>query len=175
MQVLVRDPNIVPASTVSQAQQITGKSLPKSDSHSGGEVEGTRPTTPRAGRVLIISFVSHSETVPSGALAYARPFSKGGDHIVIIADRLKAHIDRGQQHAAGVLAHVFTHEITHMLQRLNRHSDSGLMKPRWTSDDFSSMAYKRQASALHSISRWQASAAGAYASLARMELLCSWI
>jgi hypothetical protein len=31
------------------------------------------------------------------------------------------------------------HEITHILQRIDRHSATGVMKDRWTAGDFSAM------------------------------------
>jgi hypothetical protein len=34
------------------------------------------------------------------------------------------------------LAHVMAHELTHVLQRVCRHSDSGIMKARWTIHDY---------------------------------------
>jgi hypothetical protein len=34
------------------------------------------------------------------------------------------------------------HEITHMLQGINEHSAEGIMKARWTQDDFSRMIAK---------------------------------
>jgi hypothetical protein len=37
------------------------------------------------------------------------------------------------------LAHVLAHEITHMLQGTDRHSDSGIMKARWNSEDYFEM------------------------------------
>jgi hypothetical protein len=41
-----------------------------------------------------------------------------------------------------LLAHVMVHEITHMLQGINEHSAQGIMKGRWTQDDFSCMIVK---------------------------------
>src|SRR5262249_9037943 len=39
-----------------------------------------------------------------------------------------------------LLAHVLAHEIGHVLQRNNAHSESGVMKAHWTADDLGSMA-----------------------------------
>jgi hypothetical protein len=41
-----------------------------------------------------------------------------------------------------VLAHVLIHEITHMLQGVARHSESGVMKSQWTAEDQRAMASK---------------------------------
>lgn len=43
---------------------------------------------------------------------------------------------------SGVIAHVMAHEITHILQGVNRHSESGVMKATWTLEDFSEMAIR---------------------------------
>ena len=40
------------------------------------------------------------------------------------------------------LAHVLVHEITHILQASDRHSDSGVMKARWIAQDYEAMARK---------------------------------
>jgi hypothetical protein len=34
------------------------------------------------------------------------------------------------------MAHVIVHEITHILQGIDRHSNSGIMKALWTSTDY---------------------------------------
>jgi hypothetical protein len=61
-----------------------------------------------------------SHTAPSehsGALAFALPY-------------------RG----TAVLAHVMAHEITHLLEAVSWHSETGVMKARWDADDFIRMA-----------------------------------
>jgi hypothetical protein len=37
---------------------------------------------------------------------------------------------------------MLVHEITHILQGVSRHSDSGIMKARWEEDDYSHMDTK---------------------------------
>jgi hypothetical protein len=39
-----------------------------------------------------------------------------------------------------LLAHVMTHEITHVLEGINRHSETGMMKGQWTETDYRAMA-----------------------------------
>jgi len=41
-----------------------------------------------------------------------------------------------------LLAHVLVHEITHILQGTCRHSDTGIMKARWTHQDYMEMGQK---------------------------------
>jgi hypothetical protein len=44
-----------------------------------------------------------------------------------------------------LLAHVLVHEITHLIQGINRHSDRGVMKARWDEDDYEQMRSRRLA------------------------------
>jgi hypothetical protein len=73
-----------------------------------------------------------------GVLAFARVYE--GVHITVFWDR----IERQPRFAPPVvvLAHVLVHEITHILQTVNRHSESGVMKSRWTAEDHREMASK---------------------------------
>jgi hypothetical protein len=72
-----------------------------------------------------------------GALAFARVYE--GVHIDVFCDRLE-RMAPGAAMAAPLLAHVLVHEITHMLQGVDRHSGSGVMKPCWTGPDYAEMA-----------------------------------
>ena len=74
-----------------------------------------------------------SDFEPS-AMAYALPFQ---DRIQVLYDRI-ARVAPGNA-APAILAHVLVHEITHVLERVCRHSETGVMKARWTSDDFHAM------------------------------------
>jgi hypothetical protein len=68
-----------------------------------------------------------------GALGFARVYE--GVHITVFYDRILHH-----GNAAGVvLGHVMVHEITHILQGVSRHSESGIMKAIWTTADYREM------------------------------------
>jgi hypothetical protein len=71
------------------------------------------------------------------AVAYALPYE--ASHIVVFYDRLRQH---GSARLPVVLAHVLVHEITHMLQGVCRHSESGVMKARWTTREYDEMAFQ---------------------------------
>ncbi len=73
-----------------------------------------------------------------GALAYARPYE--GTHIRVLYDRLKQQNEQSQWLI--VLAHVLVHEITHILQGVSQHSESGVMKASWEKADLYEMAFK---------------------------------
>jgi hypothetical protein len=67
-----------------------------------------------------------------GALAHA--FVYEGANIEVFYDRVRKAIER--QSVPILLAHVLIHEITHMLQGIERHADSGVMKGHWSYPDF---------------------------------------
>jgi hypothetical protein len=86
--------------------------------------------------------VSISDNTPAnqlpGALAYALPYE--GTHIVVFYDRIQGQVDRSM--VPRLLAHVLVHEITHILQRVGRHSASGVMKARFNETDHFKMKGK---------------------------------
>ena len=86
--------------------------------------------------------ISLSQTTPKserpGVYAYALPYE--GTHIVVYYDRIVAEHEKPQ--VPNVLAHVLVHEITHILEGISRHSDSGIMKAHWDNIDLSQMAWR---------------------------------
>jgi len=94
------------------------------------------PATPD----LAVEIVSHAPASFSHvALAMAMPYANSGVRIVIFYDRV-APLLRGQ-HApqATILGYVLAHEIGHVLQGVARHSETGVMRARWTQNDFDQM------------------------------------
>jgi len=90
-------------------------------------------------RPILIDITSNTpETFHRGALAYAQVFE--GVHIRVFYDRVR-NADRPYATAI-LLAHVLVHEITHILERVDRHSEEGVMKAHWTADDLVQMEYK---------------------------------
>jgi hypothetical protein len=71
------------------------------------------------------------------ALAYALPYE--GAHIVVFYDRVQS---APSNITAVVLAHVLVHEITHILEGVNSHSETGVMKAAWAAHDYQAMAVK---------------------------------
>jgi hypothetical protein len=77
-----------------------------------------------------------------GPLAEAFPFAGSTGHIVIRYDRVHSASGISRELEPLLLAHVMVHEMTHVLQCLDRHSEAGVMKARWTSDDYCDMRWK---------------------------------
>jgi hypothetical protein len=69
-----------------------------------------------------------------GAMAYAMPYE--GAHIGLFYDRVAL---AGSPLSVHLLAHVLAHEIAHILQGVDRHSSEGLLKARWTQEDYDLM------------------------------------
>jgi hypothetical protein len=91
------------------------------------------------GRPILIDFTSNTpETFYKGALAYALVFE--GDHIRVFYDRIK---DPNRPHeTVMLLAHVMVHEIAHLLEGVDGHSEHGIMKAFWTPDDDGQLVYQ---------------------------------
>jgi hypothetical protein len=88
-----------------------------------------------AGAIAIELGTETPKTFLPGALAYAQPYE--GVHIQVFYDRIKY-----APAPAELLAHVLVHEITHTLQGISRHSDSGVMKANWSAEDLSRLRFK---------------------------------
>jgi hypothetical protein len=73
-----------------------------------------------------------------GALAEAYPYE--GTHIRVFYDRVQQSVH--PRVVPYLLAHVLVHEITHILEGINRHSESGVMKALWDEQDHVAMVSK---------------------------------
>jgi hypothetical protein len=74
----------------------------------------------------------------AGALGCAKPYA---DYQVrVFYDRLLAAAPEPM--VPTLLAYVLVHEITHILEGVSRHSQSGVMKARWDAEDFAQIRYK---------------------------------
>lgn len=83
--------------------------------------------------IMIATSTNTPDGAHPGALAYAQPFTGG---ILVFYDRVHNYAP-GMR--APLLAHVFAHEITHILQGLARHSETGIMRAHWDKGDFRKM------------------------------------
>jgi hypothetical protein len=95
----------------------------------------SRTPDPSCASALSVDLVQ--STPPSlrpEALAYAFPYQNASSAITIFYGRVRTY-----PHADKVLAHVMVHEVTHMLQGIARHSESGVMKAGWTKEDYRTM------------------------------------
>ena len=78
----------------------------------------------------------------AGPLAEAYPFAGSTGHITIRYDRVHNSAGISRDLEPLLLAHVLVHELTHVLQCLDRHAESGVMKAHWTAEDYFDMRWK---------------------------------
>jgi len=71
--------------------------------------------------------------------AFAMPSE--GLHITVLYEHLAWSLAKPAL-ASPLLAHVLVHEITHILEGVARHSETGIMKANWTSGDYYDMQTK---------------------------------
>jgi hypothetical protein len=86
------------------------------------------------GAMVVSLMTSTPKAFHPGALAYALPYE--GVHIQVFYDRI-AQSDPDL--VPSLMACVIVHEITHILQGIDRHSTGGIMKALWTSSDYTQM------------------------------------
>jgi hypothetical protein len=79
--------------------------------------------------------------VSSSALAYSMPYKESGTCIYVFLDRIVGRNWRPSS-VKVLLAHVMVHEITHVLQQVSHHSESGIMKGYWSAEDYERMEFR---------------------------------
>jgi len=67
------------------------------------------------------------------------PFGNGIHGITVFSDRIQGLARQFAVEEFKLTAHVLVHEIGHVLERLDHHSDTGIMKARWSRADFQAM------------------------------------
>ena len=89
-------------------------------------------------RTMVVDFEvkAPSDSNPA-AMAYSLPYE--GVHIVVFYDRIQTRTRDNPVHRPTILAHVMTHEITHLLRGDDHHSATGVMKARWDATDYFEM------------------------------------
>ena len=92
---------------------------------------------------LAVEIVPHAPaSFSDAALAVAMPYADSGVRIVIFYDRVDPLVRGHGAPQATVLGYVLAHEIAHVLQGIARHSETGIMRARWTNNDFKQMGAK---------------------------------
>jgi len=104
----------------------------------GVETEWPQRLDSCTGAIVVTLSYETPATQYRHAYAYAMPYE--GTHIVVFWDRIQHKVPPPR--APILLAHVLVHEITHILQRSDRHSESGVMKASWSDDDLFQMGKK---------------------------------
>lgn len=85
------------------------------------------------------------ESASSEALAASQLVGASGVEITIYKDRVQRFLNDHHSLANGAVAYVLTHELAHAMQGVARHSESGILKTRWSPEDFQQMMYHKLA------------------------------
>jgi hypothetical protein len=104
---------------------------------------GSPPKNYRSDAGRTIFSIRWAERVPAtssaGALAVARPLSPEAS-ITLYEESLRRFLNRYRDTQNIVFGYVVAHELAHLMQGLNRHSDSGILKAQWSYKDIYQMA-----------------------------------
>ena len=123
------------------------KSAVRSLFHSAGiTVDWQGPETPAAGvppTWLPVEFTDRTpDDIFPGALAVSYPYAGCRKGITVFLDRIRL-LAPGLLRESALLASVLVHEITHVIQGVDRHSPEGLMKAHWDGDDRTAIFQRR--------------------------------
>ncbi len=106
--------------------------------------DGELGTSPAPGGPVLIQVrfsVSEPKAASPNALAIAMPFGSGATAITVLYDRIRMAAGSSAREPY-ILAHVLAHEIGHVLQNTNWHSQTGVMKAHWNRQDYDAMGRK---------------------------------
>ena len=145
LMVYVDESNLVPVSILLQAEAIATRMF----SGIGVKVRWTthRPAdrdcdTQRPTVIGVRMAIKKTASATQGAFASSNPYASDGVRITLFYGDLHERFRNRPRLEPVVMAHVLVHEITHVVQRVARHSEAGVMLSRWTDRDYSDMEYK---------------------------------
>jgi hypothetical protein len=136
--VYVRNDASVAASELCQAKSNAARIFASAEVGIQWRKGAPRPIAPEEQRPIVVLIVSDMSSVHPGALAFAQAYE--GIHVTILYERVKAFKSERPQ---VILTYVLVHEITHMLQGISRHSETGIMKAHWNWVDHYAMGRGR--------------------------------
>jgi len=85
---------------------------------------------------LLLQIVPHAPAnVSHVALAMAMPYADSGVRVIVFYDRVDLLLGGKFAPQGRILGYVLAHEIAHVLQGILRHSETGVMRARWTATD----------------------------------------
>lgn len=99
------------------------------------------PKRPAEGLALDVQLAADTPVrLLPGALARSFPYAGSDKPITVFYDRVERRAAETSTPERMLLAHVLVHEITHVLEAIDRHSATGIMKAQWTAADYAVMA-----------------------------------
>ena len=104
----------------------------------GVEIEWAK-AKPAPGEIVLLLSPGRTGSYSAAAVAQARPYAVDGIRITISCEDVLSADGRGRGLQTALLAHVLVHEITRVLQGIARHSETGVMRAKWSRADILSM------------------------------------
>ena len=141
----LHDEHVVPGMTLIAAQSLASEIMRQASVRLEWR-QGSppaQPCGPTNDRVVVIVFQRSDQGSDAfrSALAYTHPFAKSPAKIIINYDMLGSFGSARIKWTSQLLAHLIAHEVTHVIERIDRHSESGLMKAHWTTHDYAEMTH----------------------------------
>jgi hypothetical protein len=65
--------------------------------------------------------------------------------ITVYKDRVRRFLDNHSNLAQVAAGYILAHELAHAMQGVARHSDSGILKAQWSSEDYQEMIFQKLA------------------------------
>jgi hypothetical protein len=136
--VYVDNQNVVDMLTLGLAEGLASKMFARI----GVSIEWRPGMPPREDTAAtVVHMVSKvPEQLHRGALGYTVLQPHSGAQVFVLAGRVGQTGDPILLRA--LLAHVMVHEVTHALEGLSRHAETGVMKAHWTGKDYGAMTRK---------------------------------
>jgi len=100
-------------------------------------------TEPLHQKIVVAVLAATPREIVEWAFAYSNPYATDGPCVKLLMDRLRPAIHRSPLTAGYLLGNVLAHEMGHVLQGVLRHSETGVMKARWSAREISSMPNER--------------------------------
>jgi len=134
LRVYMQDSVNVDLRTLAEAQWVTSRIFGAAGIRLEWKVGDPRQNETAAIRIQLDAHAEpglHADTA-----GYAQPFARG-TAIHVFCDRV---LHTGPQRLGPILlGHVMAHELGHVLEGVDRHSPTGVMKAHWTRDDYDDM------------------------------------
>jgi hypothetical protein len=96
----------------------------------GVKIRWVDPVRCDAGTILVSFSSDTSARINPSALAYAMPYE--GTHVVVFLERVK---EKAPSFGERLLGYTLAHEVSHIVEGVALHSESGIMKAHWGIDE----------------------------------------
>jgi hypothetical protein len=130
---------IVPSQVMFVSQNLAARMFVSAGVRIVWRLGGPADLRPGRGRAIVVRLTKDTPAnyLP-GATAFALPDQ--GEQVTVFYGRVEQIV--APPAVPTLLAHVLVHEITHILQGIDRHSESGVMKAHWDGGDYMAMGKK---------------------------------